>query len=102
MTRAENIAAQVAKRREVLCEGEDWIDVRQRPRHVMHLVLTLCTGGLWLPFWLLCLGEHRWRAWDDGREQVYTRYVGRGHVLRDPDSRPWYLQLLPRVTRASR
>lgn len=27
--------------------------VRSGPNHVLHLVLTLLTGGLWLPVWLL-------------------------------------------------
>ncbi len=26
---------------------------RRRPNHILHLLLTIITGGLWLPVWLL-------------------------------------------------
>jgi len=27
--------------------------VRQTPDHAFHVIMTLCTGGLWLPVWIV-------------------------------------------------
>lgn len=36
---------------------------RPGPAHVLHLVLSVITGGLWLPVWLLsCLRFGGWRC----------------------------------------
>ena len=42
--------------RVVIVKGESRAvraDRRKRPNHVLHLLLTLITAGLWLPVWLL-------------------------------------------------
>lgn len=26
----------------------------QNPQHIVHVLLTLCSFGLWLPIWILC------------------------------------------------
>lgn len=33
--------------------GEKVLAIRQGPNHVLHLLMSLVTMGLWLPIWLL-------------------------------------------------
>lgn len=32
-----------------------------RTWHVLHLLMSIFTGGLWIPIWILCIIHNSWR-----------------------------------------
>lgn len=34
--------------------GQQRLFTKERISHVLHLLLTLVTGGLWIPVWVIC------------------------------------------------
>jgi len=49
----------------------DQLQTKHRTNHILHLILTICTVGIWLPFWFIVamsnLIERRKITW---KEQV--------------------------------
>lgn len=43
---------------------------RKKTNHLLHLVLTIITFGLWAPVWLVVHLSHRWGR----KERVVTEY----------------------------
>lgn len=61
------------KRRSGYCRECDKQVVAFKPgtNHILHLILSLITGGLWLPVWLiLVLTRGGWRCEQCGRKGV--------------------------------
>lgn len=44
---------------------------KRHTSHAFHLIMTICTGGLWLPVWV-------WMTWQNIviRERTVTNYRG--------------------------
>ena len=60
------------------------------PNHILHLLLTVVTGGLWVVVWLwLSIGPKSWRCPSCGRS------TGSGLLndIRNADSKPAYIML---------
>lgn len=59
---------------------------QQRPNHVLHLILTLITGGLWLIVWIvLSLGQSRPRCTFCGSSRL-EQHVPKGRFVAQPGS----------------
>lgn len=49
--------------------------VRDRPNHILHLLLSVVTCGLWIPIWIIIAGKSNLSRVEVGSNDFWSRIV---------------------------